>query len=274
MPIERVSQADRGESLRRAKRIGTGLCLIVFPLVFVFAFAAHPGLLSPHLMSPEELILRAHNAGLLQFGHVLVTLNTALLVVAAVHFMKLLDRTSCARAGLIGAAVAIVGTIFLAADKGALCLTMTALDTVPVDKFAQMMPGLIAMFSFKGWMALLWGMALLPLGFAIQAVALLKTRALPRWQTALFLAGVLFVGFPDGAEIINLTASILMAVALVPYGIRMVAGRGTEGSAAAEDPTLPATPMVRAAAGAASGTSQACAGCRRKLAVAGCIRGE
>jgi hypothetical protein len=33
------------------------------------------------------------------------------------------------------------------------------------------------------------------------------------------------VGFPDGAEIVNVTASILMAVALVPYGMRMLANR-------------------------------------------------
>ena len=96
-----------------------------------------------------------------------------------------------------------------------------------------MMPGLLAMFSLKGWMVLLWGIALLPLGFAILAVALFKTRAIPRWQSACFLAGVLLVAFPDGAEIINLTASILMAVALVPYGMRMLARQGSARSAAA-----------------------------------------
>lgn len=224
---------DENGSLRRVKRVGTALCLIVFPLVFAFAFSMHPGLLNPRLLGPEGLILRAHNAGLLQFGHVLVLLATALLVVAAVHFMKLLDRTSYAWAGLIGAAVAILGAIILAADKGALCLTMSAVDTVPAGQFAQMMPGLLAMFSLKGHMALLWGMTLLPLGFAIQAVGLLKTKALPRWQSALFLVGVLFVGFPDGAEIVNLTASILMAVALIPYGVRMIAGRGTAARLAA-----------------------------------------
>jgi hypothetical protein len=122
---------DRNALVDRTKHIGTGLSFIVFPLVFVFAFSAHPDLLNPRLLSPQELILRAHNAGLLQFGHVLVTLATALLVVVAVHFMRLLDRTSCAWAGLIGAAVAVLGAIILAADKGALCLTMTALDTVP-----------------------------------------------------------------------------------------------------------------------------------------------
>lgn len=214
---------DSSASLHRAKRIGTGLCLIVFPLAFVFAFAVHPGLLSPHLLGPEGLILRAHNARLLQFGHLLVTLVPALLVVVALHFMKLLDRTSCAWAGLIGAAVAILGAIVLAADKGALCLTMSALDTVSPKQFEAMMPGLVAMFSLKGWMVLLWGIVLLPIGFAIQAAALIKTRVLPRWASVLFLIGVLFVGVPDGAEIVNLTASVLMAIALVPYGVQLIA---------------------------------------------------
>ena len=216
---------SENRSLDNAKRIGTGLCFIIFPLTFVFAFAVHPGLLDPRILSPEELILRAHQNGLLQFAHVLVTLSTAVLVVPALHFMKLLDRTSAGWAGLVGASLAILGAVMLAADKGALCLTMSALDTLPESKFALMMPGLLAMFSFKGWMVLVWGFLFLPIGFAIQTMALLKTKALPRWQGALFLIGMLFVGFPDGAEIINLTASILMAVALVPYGMRMVADR-------------------------------------------------
>jgi hypothetical protein len=219
---------DSATSLRRAKRVGTGLCLIIMPLVFVFAFSAHPGLLAPHLLGPEDLILRAHNAPLLQFGHVLVMLSTALLVVIAVHFMKLLDRTAWAWAGFVGAAMGILGAIILAADKGALCLIMTALDTVSESQFAAMMPGLLAIFSLKGWMVLLIGLPLLPIGFATQAVALLKTGAFPRWASVTFLIGVLFVGTPDGVEIINLLASVLMAVAPVPCGLRMLArGAGT-----------------------------------------------
>lgn len=219
---------DGATSLRRAKCVGTGLCFIIMPLVFVFAFSAHPGLLNPRLLGPEDLILRAHNARLLQFGHVLVTLATALLVVIAVHFMKLLDRTAWEWAGFVGAAMGILGSIILAADKGALCLTMTALDTVSESQFAAMMPGLLAMFSLKGWMVLLLGLPLLPIGFAIQAIALLKTGGFPRWASVTFLMGVLFVGTPDGVEIINLSASVLMAVALIPYGLGMLArGSGT-----------------------------------------------
>jgi hypothetical protein len=73
-------------------------------------------------------------------------------------------------------------------------------------------------------MALLWGIALLPIGFAIQGIAMLVTGVFPRWPSVLFLIGVLFVGFPDGAEIVNLAASVLMAIALVPYGVRMIRG--------------------------------------------------
>ena len=170
------------EGLASARRIGTGSAFIIFPLVFVFAFANHPGLLNPHFLGPAELILRARNNGVLQFGHALVTLNTALLLVVALHFMKLLDRGPAAWAGFVGGGLAVVGALMLAADKGALCLTMSALDTLPDGEFARMMPGLLAMFAKQGWLVLLWGILLLPVGFGIQAVALLQSRTLPRWQ--------------------------------------------------------------------------------------------
>jgi hypothetical protein len=211
--------------LNSVKRIGTGLSFIIFPLVFVFAFAGHPNMLNLHFLGPEELIQRARGNGLLHFGHALVTLNTALLVVVALHFMKLLDKGPSAWAGFIGGILAIFGSLMLATDKGALCLTMSALETVPNTDFARMMPGLLAMFSKEGWLVLIWGLLFLPIGFAIQAIALVRSRAIPRWQSILFLIGVLFVGTPDGVEIINLSASALMAIAFVPYGIQIVVGK-------------------------------------------------
>ena len=170
------------------KRIGTGVAFILFPLLFIVGFAFHPGLLSPRLLSPAELVLRARHADLMQWGHVLDTIGAVLLVVIALRFMKLLDRVggSAAWAGFIGAALAIWGVMMLAALKGALCLTMSAIDTVPESEFAQMLPGLLAMFSRKGWMVLLWGIVCLPIGFVMQAIPLVKTRAIPRWQGILF----------------------------------------------------------------------------------------
>lgn len=207
------------------KRICIGLSFIVFPLIFVFAFAGHPNLLNPHFLGPAELIRRAHNNSLLHFGHALVTLCTGLLVVVAIHFMNVLKDESTEWLGFIGGVLAIFGALMLAADKGALCLTLSALDTLPENEFAQMMPGLLAMFGKEGWLVLLWGLPLLTIGFIIQAVGLLKSKSLATWQSILFLIGALFIGTPDGVEIVNLTAAILMAIAFVPYGIKLIVNK-------------------------------------------------
>jgi hypothetical protein len=194
---------------------------MLFPLIFVFAFSVHPGLLTPHFLNSEQLIYRAHQNGLLQFGHLLVTLCTTLLIAVAIHFTKLLEK-SAGWLGTIGGILAIFGAVILAADKGALCLTMSALDSISEARFSQMIPGLLAMFSKEGFLVILWGMVFLPIGFVIQAIALIKTRSLPLWQGILFLIGAMFIGFPDGMEIINLSAAILMSVSLFPYGVKLI----------------------------------------------------
>jgi len=198
------------------------MLIILFPLIFIFAFGSHPNLLNPKILEPVELIQRAHNNYLLHFGHALVTLCTGLLVVASLHFMNLLKKTSNEWFGLVGGVIAILGALILAADKGALCLTMSALDTLPENEFVKMMPGLLAMFNKQGWLILIWGLILLPVGFIIQTVGLLKSKSLAKWQCISFIIAMLFIGTPDGVEIINLTASILMAIALVPYGFNLL----------------------------------------------------
>ena len=236
-PVAGALAATDSEALYRVKRIGTGLCFIVFPMIWVTAFSVHPHLMAPRFaLGPEALIHRAHGNGLLQFAHALVTLNTAILVVIALHFMKRLEGTSAAWAGLVGAACAVVGACLLAADKGALCLTMSALDTLPEPQFAATMPGLVAIFSFKGWMGLVWGLLLMPLGVIIQTVGLWRTRVFPRWQAGLLLVSVALVGFPDGAEIINLIAATGMAGAMVPYGAELLGPVSTTRARTAGEP--------------------------------------
>jgi hypothetical protein len=204
-----------------AARIGTGLAFAVMPLVLVFAFAAHPGLLHPHVLRPEQLIDRSRGRRLLHAGHGLVTINTALMIVVAVHLGRVVAQHGAGWAGLVGTVVAVLGTIALAADKGALCLTMSALDQLTDAEFAAARPALSAMFARKGWLWLLWGIVLIPLGFAVLAIAALVTGATSAWTAVLLLVGVLLIGFPDGAEIVNLGAAIVMAAGLVPYGLAL-----------------------------------------------------
>ncbi len=218
---------NQNSKINKIKQICIGLSFIIFPLIFIFAFAGHPNLLNPHFLGPAELIERAHNDSLLHFGHALVTLCTGLLVVVAIHFMNVLKNKSTEWLGFIGGVLAILGALMLAADKGALCLTMSALDTLPEDEFVKMMPGLLAMFGKEGWLVLIWGLLFLPIGFVIQAVGLLKSKSLVTWQSILFLIGVLFIGTPDGVEIINLTAAILLAIAFIPYGLKLIFNKTT-----------------------------------------------
>jgi len=216
---------SQNSRINNTKRIGIGLTFIIFPLIFVFAFASHPNLLNPKMLEPAELIQRAHNNFLLHFGHVLVTLCTGLLIVAALHFMNILKNTHNELWGFSGGIIAILGALILAVDKGALCLTMSALDTLPENEFVKMMPGLLTMFGKQGWLILIWGIILLPIGFILQTIGLLKTNSIAKWQSILFLIAMLFIGTPDGVEIINLTAAILMAIALVPYGYKLLVSK-------------------------------------------------
>jgi len=216
-----LNQTDRTE---RARRLGTAAAMAAMPAVFVFAFATHPGLGSIQLLEPADLILRARGNPLLQFAHALVTLNTALLVVVASHLQSLLRPGRGAWAGLVGGAMAVLGACLLAADKGAMCLTMSALDAVGAPTFDAMMPGLMAIFDKRGWVVLVWGMVLLPVGVATQAVGLWRSGTWPKWQAGALLAGSLLIAAPDGMEVLNMGAALALLVALAPEAARLVRG--------------------------------------------------
>jgi hypothetical protein len=213
---------NQSDPIERARRLGTAAALVVMPAIFVFAFATHPGLGNLRLLEPSQLILRARGNPVLQFAHALVTLNTALLVVVALHLQSLLRAGRGAWAGLVGGGMAVIGACLLAADKGALCLTMSALDAVDNNTFNAMMPGLMAIFEKQGWAVLVWGMVLLPLGVGMQAIGLMRSGAWPKWRAGALLAGSLLIAAPDGMEIVNLTAALALLVALAPQAIRLV----------------------------------------------------
>jgi hypothetical protein len=225
---------NQPDPIERARRLGTAAALVAMPAIFVFAFATHPGLGSVRLLEPAELIRRARGNPVLQFAHAMVTLNTALLVVVALHLQSLIRAGRGAWAGLVGCAMAVLGACLLAADKGALCLTMSALEAVDARTFDAMMPGLMAIFDKQGWVVLVWGMVLLPLGVALQAVGLMRSGVWPKWQAGVLLAGSLLIAAPDGMEIVNLAAALALLVALTPQAVRLFRGTSsiTRGSAA------------------------------------------
>jgi hypothetical protein len=223
MPAEVRSPSS---PLEAVQRIGIGLAFILFPLIFIYAFAAHPGLFHPHLIADgHELVARVHHNSALHLGHSLMLFSVPMLIIVAFQFKGLLECRQAPWSGLIGGTLAVLGAVVLAADKGALCLTLSAFDTLPEYEFAALLPGLEALMAKKGWLFVMWGILLLPLGFTIQAIGLIKTRAFSLWQTVPLLIGALLTAMPDGFEIIGVGASILLAAGLIPLGLRYLGGR-------------------------------------------------
>ena len=219
------------QKLESAKQIGTGLAFVVFPFVFIFAFAIHPNLLSLAIVTDVGTrIGEFHGNRLMHFGHALMLLTVPLLIVVSLKLMHMLTERG-AWLGFIGCVMAVFGAVMLAVDKTALCLVPSAFDTLPEAQFRQMLPGLEAMFHFKGWLALLYLLPLLPLGFMLQGIGLYLSRAIPRWQSVSLIVAMVLLGVSAAVDIdlFGLIASAILAIALVPFGVQLInssPGRG------------------------------------------------
>jgi hypothetical protein len=212
---------NENNSLDTTKQIGTALALILYPFCAGIAFAVHPNLLSLSI-DPEvsERIAEFHGNTVLHAGHVLMIIAVPLLITIAIHFMNKLQK----RApwwGFIGGILAICGAVILAVDKGALCLVTSAFDTLPQADFQNLYPGIEAMFHYRGWLWILQLLPLLPLGFIIQTMALVRTKIIPRRGSIPMLIGSILMANPD-IDIIGLVATIFLASGFIPYGIRLI----------------------------------------------------
>lgn len=198
--------------------VAMGIAYIAFPLLSIFIYATHPNLFSLQpVHEVDAWIAEWHGNNLLHFGHVLMLLCVPALIAITIDLMTKL-RKDGRRYGFVGGMLAITGAVFLAADKGALCLVTSAFDTLSPAAFAQIYPAIEAMKGMQGWLWLVYGLVLLPIGFIVLGAGLYRTRALPRWQAGLLIAGSALLLNPD-IEIISLVASVLLAGALIPLGI-------------------------------------------------------
>ena len=214
------------QTLASVKRIGTGLAFIVFPIVFIFAFAIHPNLLSLAVVTDVgERIGDFHGNRLMHFGHAMMLLTVPLLIVVSQKLMAMLTERG-AWLGFIGCAMAVFGAVMLAVDKTALCLVPSAFDTLSEEQFQQMLPGLEAMFDFRGWLALLYLLPLLPLGFLIQGIGLYIGRAISRWQSISLIIAMVLLGASAAVDIdlFGLIASLILAFSFIPLGIQIAKG--------------------------------------------------
>jgi hypothetical protein len=205
----------------RIKRIGPALAFLLHPFLAGAAFAMHPNLgsLAVDQTVPERINEFHHNA-LLHFGHALMLAAAPLLIAIAVHLMGLLQGRG-AWLGFLGGVLAVGGAVVLAADKGALCLVPSAFDTLSESDFSALIPGIEAMFAYRGWLWVLQLLPLLPVGFILQSIGLVREGAVPLRRSVPMLAGSVLMANPD-IDLIGLIATAVLALGFIPYALDLL----------------------------------------------------
>jgi hypothetical protein len=203
---------------------GFGVSLIAFPLMLLTGFLMHPNLLKLEaLQTVEQLVGRFHNHTEYHVGHLIVMFAVPVIMISLISFMNVLQDKG-RRLGFWGGIIGLFGAFILAVDKGALCLVLSAFDTLPETKFQELVPFLSVIVNKAGLLWVVWLLPLLPIGASIQTLGLLKEKFLSKWQTACIITGLLLLNNPD-IEFISSIGALLMCAGYIPWGVRILQGR-------------------------------------------------
>ena len=205
----------------RIDAYGTAFSFLLFPLLFVAAQFMHPDVFHLEVMTNgHEWLEHFRGESLLHLAHLLEFICAPLLVIMALHF-KVVLREKSPVLSYVGVCMAFIGALMLLGNKSALCLTISAFDTLSDTQILQIVPALDVMLRKESYMFVLWLLPLLPLGYGLIGITLFKTRHVPRWQALLVTIGSLMLANPE-IEVINFFASFVLAGGLIPYSIRLL----------------------------------------------------
>ncbi|MBT8218233.1 MAG: hypothetical protein KJP00_00300 [Bacteroidia bacterium] len=206
-------------NITNLRQKGYALSIILYPIMLFIGFVTHPNLLAMEpLHTVEQLVSRFHNNPMYHIGHLVVTFAVPVIIVYFVGTMNLLQGRGI-KYGFWGAVLGVFGAFILAVDKGALCLTMSAFDTLPEDQFAQFTPYLEVIVSKKGSLFIVWLLFALVIGGVLQTIGLIKEKVIQRWQGILIIIGLLLLLNPD-IELISSVGAGLMCIGYLPWGFK------------------------------------------------------
>ena len=206
------------------KKKSFAVSIIAFPVMLLVGFLMHPNLLKLEaLHTVEQLVGRFHNQPIFHIGHLIVMFAVPVIMIALISLMNVLQGNG-KRLGFWGGIIGLFGAFILAVDKGALCLVLSAFDTLPEDQFQEFVPFLSVIVNKAGLLWVVWLLPLLPVGAAIQALGLFKERFISKWQTVCIITGLLLLNNPD-IELISATGALLMCAGYIPWGVRILQGR-------------------------------------------------
>lgn len=201
------------------KKTGFALSIIVYPLMLFIGFVTHPNLLAMEpLQTVGQLVNRFHHNTMYHIGHLIVTFSVPVIIVYFIGVMNLLQGKGKAF-GFWGCIIGVFGAFILAVDKGALCLTMSAFDTLTEDQFIAFTPFLQVIVSKEGLLFIVWLLFALVIGGIVQIIGLLKEKVIQKWQGIFIITGLILLLNPD-IELISSVGSALMCIAYLPWGIK------------------------------------------------------
>jgi hypothetical protein len=208
-------------TIETIKKKGFAISLIAFPLMLLIGFLLHPNLLKMEaLHTVEQLVGRFHNQPMYHIGHLIVMFAVPVIMIMLISSMNLL-RGKGKQLGFWGGIIGLFGAFILAVDKGALCLVLSAFDTLPEEQFRQFVPFLRVMVNKAGLLWVVWLLPLLPIGAAIQAFGLMKAQIISKWQGVSIVVGLLLLNNPD-IELISSVGAFLMCVGYIPWGVKLL----------------------------------------------------
>lgn len=204
--------------IETVKKKSFALSLIMYPVMLFIGFVTHPNLIAMEpLQTVEQLVSRFHNNAMYHFGHMIVTFSVPVVIVYFIGVMNLLQGKGKAF-GFWGGVIGVFGAFILAVDKGALCLTMSAFDTLTEEQFTAFAPNLQVIVSKNGLLFIVWLLFALVIGGIVQVIGLMKERVIQKWQGIFIITGLLLLLNPD-IELISSAGSALMCIAYIPWGI-------------------------------------------------------
>jgi hypothetical protein len=192
--------------------------------MLLIGFLLHPNIMSLELVTEAEVWADEFRGNFLfHFGHLLVLFTAPLAMIVGARCMQFATGKG---AWLIfsGGVLGIFGAFILAVDKGALTLVLTAFDTLPDSAFEQTYPAFQTLLDRAGWLWIVQLLALLPLGFILQAVGLAQAGVISKGRAALIALGMATL-FAGDIEIITSAGAVLMCVGYIPMGFRELHGK-------------------------------------------------
>ncbi len=170
------------------------------------------------LKTSQQLAERFHHNPVFHIGHLIVMFSVPVIIVAMLGTMNRLNGKG-KLFGFWGGIIGIFGAFILSVDKGALCLVLSAFDTLPEDQFVHLVPYLQVLVDKSGLLFLLWLLPLLPLGAIIQAIGLMKEQVIYKYQGILIIIGLLLLNNPE-IELISTVGGLLMCIGYIPWGLK------------------------------------------------------